>query len=135
MQRLNSTERVINTFEGKFLDRLPVFDIIHNTDFIEYASGEKLTEKNAEEITCKAVRNTLDLVRHFRIPDFSGKTESQDEDGFRYKDEWWTRKVTYVPVKTFEQARAMMLKDIDRIYKSIEKKKFCFEARENVNLF
>ena len=40
MIQLNSTERVINTFEGKELDRLPVFDIIHNVDFIEHVSGE-----------------------------------------------------------------------------------------------
>ena len=93
MERLNSIERVINTFEGKELDRLPVFDIIHNVDFIEQASGDKLTEKNAEDITCKAVRNTLDLVRHFRIPDFLEKKENEYEDGFRYRDEWWTKQV------------------------------------------
>ncbi len=83
MEKLNSTERVINTFEANEIDRLPVFDIIHNVDFIEYASGEKLNEKNAEDITCKAVRNTLDMVRHFRIPDFLDKRESEDEDGFK----------------------------------------------------
>jgi hypothetical protein len=93
MDKLNSTERLINTFEGKPLDRLPVFDIIHNVEFIEHASGEKLNTSNAEDITCKAVRNTLDLVRHFRIPDFLDKKESEDEDGFRYRDEWWTKQV------------------------------------------
>ena len=135
MTQLNSTERVLNTFEGKKLDRLPIFDIIHNVDFIEYASDEKLSSRNAEDITCKAIRNTLDLVRHFRTPDFLGKRESEDEDGFRYRDEWWTRQITYIPVKTLEEAKDMMIKDIERIYKAIEKKKFCFEARENVNLF
>ncbi len=135
MVKLNSTERVINTFEGKKLDRLPIFDIIHNTDFIEYVSGEKLTENNAEDITCKAVSETLDLVRHFRIPDFLDKVESEDEDGFKYRDEWWTRQVTHIPIKTMEQAKDMMKRDIERIYKSIEARKFCFQARENVNLF
>ncbi len=77
MDKLNSTERLINTFEGKPLDRLPVFDIIHNVEFIEHASGEKLSSSNAEDITCKAVRNTLDLVRHFRIPDFLDKKEAR----------------------------------------------------------
>jgi hypothetical protein len=135
MEKLNSTERVINTFEGKPLDRLPVFDIIHNVEFIEHASGEKLNSSNAEDITCKAVRNTLDLVRHFRIPDFLDKRESEDEDGFRYRDEWWTKQVTHIPIKTLEEAKNMMLKDIDRIYKSIESKKFCFQALEQVNLY
>jgi hypothetical protein len=135
MEKLNATERVLNTFEGKPLDRLPVFDIIHNVEFIEYASGEKLNSANAEDITCKAVRNTLDLVRHFRIPDFLDKRESEDEDGFRYRDEWWTKQVTHIPIKTLEDAKNMMLKDIDRIYKSIENKKFCFQALEQVNLY
>ena len=135
MVQLNSTERVINTFEGKPLDRLPVFDIIHNVEFIEQISGEKLTSSNAEDITCKAVRNTLDLVRHFRIPDFLDKRESEDEDGFRYRDEWWTKQVTYIPIKTLDEAKNMMLKDIERIYKAIDGKKFCFQALEQVNLF
>jgi hypothetical protein len=39
------------------------------------------------------VRNTLDLVRHFRIPDFLEKKENEYEDGFRYRDEWWTKQV------------------------------------------
>ena len=69
MAELNSTDRVIHTFTGEPLDRLPVFDIIHNTDFIEHVSGKKITPQNAEDVTCEAVRNTLDLVRHFCIPE------------------------------------------------------------------
>src|SRR4030066_945534 len=126
MIQLNSTEKVINTFEGKELDRLPVFYIIHNVDFIEHISGEKLTAQNAEDITCKAVSKTLDLVRHFRVPDFLDKRESEDEDGFKYREEWWTKQVTYIPIKTLSEAKEMMKKDIERIYKAIEKKKFCF---------
>ena len=135
MVRLNSTERVINTFEGKYLDRLPVFDIIHNVDFIEHVSGQKLTSSNAEDITCRAVAATLDLVRHFRIPDFLETKESQDEDGFRYRDQWWTKQVLHIPVKTMAEAQGMILKDIERIYRAIDKKKFCFQALEQVNLF
>lgn len=135
MVKLNSYERVINTFEGRELDRLPVFDIIHNVDFIEHVSGEKLTQNNAEDITCKAISNTLDLVRHFRVPDFLDKRESYDEDGFRYRDEWWTRQVIHIPISNINEAIEMIKKDIDRIYKAIEEKKFCFQARENVNLF
>lgn len=135
MSKLTSRERVENTFAGKELDRLPVIDIIHNVDFIEQVSGEKLSDSNAEDITCRAVSKTLDLVRHFRIPDFLDQRLSEDEDGFKYREEWWTKQVLYIPIKTIEEAKAMMEKDIDRIYKAIEKKKFCFCAREQVNLF
>ena len=69
MNELDSTTRVLNTFAGKPLDRLPVFDIIHNAEFIECVSGERLTPQNAEDLACRAVRQTLDLCRHFAIPD------------------------------------------------------------------
>jgi len=82
---LNSTERVLRTFQGKPLDRLPIFDIIHNVEFIEQVAQEKVTSSNAEDITCKAVRKTLDLVRHFCIPQDLGVHEVTDEDGFTYR--------------------------------------------------
>lgn len=135
MARLTSRERVENIFTGKKLDRLPIFDIIHNVEFIVHVSEEKLNAFNAEDLTCRAVSKTLDLVRHFRIPDFLDKRESQDEDGFKYREEWWTKQITYIPINSLEETKAMMEKDIERIYKAIDKKKFCFCAREQVNLF
>jgi len=49
------------------------------------------------------------------IPDFLNKVETEDEDGFKYREEWWTKQVTYIPIKTLEQAKEMMLRDIERI--------------------
>ena len=82
MPILNSTERVLRTFQGKPLDRLPIFDIIHNVEFIEEVTEEKVTSSNAEDVVCEAVRKTLDLVRHFCIPEDLGVHEVTDEDGF-----------------------------------------------------
>jgi len=135
MAYINSTERIINTFEGKQLDRLPVFDIIHNIDFVEKVTGQKVTRDNAEDLICQAVADNLDMVRHFRIPDFFGQRISEDEDGFRYREEWWTKQVTHIPLNTLDEAREMMEKDIHRIYSCIEKGKFCFQAFEQLNLF
>ena len=132
---LNATERVLNTFEGKPLDRLPVFDIIHNTDFIEEVSGKKITPGNAEDVACEAVRKTLDLVRHFCIPEDLEVREVTDEDGFVYRDEWWTKEIIHRPIRSMEDATELMKKDIDRIYQSIEKQKFCHQAKEHLNLF
>jgi len=135
MGKLNSTERVVNTFTGQTLDRLPIFDIIHNTDFIEQVSGEKITPKNAEDITCKAVRKNLDLVRHFCIPDDLEIHEYTDEDGFCYREEWWTKEIIHRPIQSIEDAYDLMKRDIERIYTCIEKKKFCHQAKEHLNLF
>ena len=135
MLSLNSTERVINTFKGKPLDRLPLFDIIHNTEFIEKVSGKKITPSNAEDLICQAVNKTLDLVRHFTIPvDLEIKTFT-DEDGFIYREEWWTKEIISRPIKNLEDAKELMKKDIERIYKSIEEGKFCHQAKEQLNLF
>ena len=132
---MNSTERVVNTFTGKPLDRLPIFDIIHNTDFIEEVSGSKITPENAEDVTCDAVRKTLDLVRHFCIPENQEIREYEDVDGFIYRDEWWTKEIISRPIASLEDARELMMKDIDRIYACIEKEKFCHQAKEHLNLF
>ncbi len=135
MTELNSYERVLNTFEGKPLDRLPLFDIIHNVDFIEQVTGEKVTPSNAEDLVCRAAGETLDLVRHFCIPEDLEKREFTDEDGFVYVDEWWTMEIRHRPLESIYDASELMKKDIDRIYACIEKQKFCHQAREQLNLF
>jgi hypothetical protein len=135
MAYLNATERVLHTFEGKSLDRLPLFDIIHNTDFIEVVSGRKITPQNAEDVTCEAVRKTLDLVRHFCIPADLESREYTDEDGFVYREEWWTKEIVHRPIDSMDDARELMKKDIDRISKSLDNQTFCHQAKEQLNLF
>ena len=135
MGQLTSTERVVRTFTGEPLDRLPIFDIIHNTDFIEQVSGKKITPANAEDVACDAVRNTLDLVRHFCIPENLEIRVVSDEDGFTYRDEWWTKEIISRPIATIEDARELMKKDIERIRASVESQKFCHQAKEHLNLF
>jgi hypothetical protein len=135
MQKMNSTERIINTFKGDKLDRLPIFDIIHNTDFIEEITGERITPKNAQDLACKAVKTTLDLVRHFCIPEDLEVKTVEDEDGFIYRDEWWTKEIIHRPINSLDDARALMEKDIERIYAALDEQKFCHQAKEHLNLF
>ena len=135
MPQLTATERVLNTFTGDPLDRLPLFDIIHSTDFIEQVSGRKITPQNAEDVTCQAVRRTLDLVRHFCIPEILEPRTIRDEDGFVYRDEWWTREIVRRPLQSLDDAQELMKRDIERIYACIEAQRFCHQAKEQVNLF
>ena len=83
-------ERIMNTLEGKEVDRLPVMDIIHNIDFIEYLTNRKITKANAEDLTCEAIKSKLDLCRHVTIPDPENidDKEFMDEDGFVIKNSW-----------------------------------------------
>ncbi len=134
MAELNSRERIIRTIEGKEVDRLAIYDIIHNVDFIEHITGQKVTSANAEDLVCKAVSETLDLVRHFCIPsDLETKTYT-DEDGFVFRQQWWMRELVKRPVSTVDDTRELMKKDIDRIYKAIDKGAVCWQALEHLEL-
>ena len=129
-------ERIMNTLEGKEVDRLPVMDIFHNADLIEYLAGEKITKNNAEDLACRAIKSKLDICRHFAIPDpdnFADK-EFHDEDGFLIRKNWWTGAYVSSPLKTVEQARDMMKKDVERIIKATEAHRILSQAQVHVNL-
>ena len=44
---LKPRERLINTFEGKEINRLATYDIMHNIGLMEHLTGKKITHKNA----------------------------------------------------------------------------------------
>jgi len=79
MDTLTARERALRTVNGEEVDRLAVYDIIHNVDLIEYLTDDKVTPSNAEDLTCKAASKVLDVVRHFCIP--SDLEEKTYEDG------------------------------------------------------
>ena len=135
MSQLTSRERLLRTFDGKELDRLATYDIMHNVDLMEYLTGKKINPKNAEDVACCAVSKVLDLVRHFSVPyDLEPKIE-KDEDGFIYRKEWWTVQILQRPFHSLDDAVKIMHKDIERIYDCISKGKVCKQALFPVRLF
>jgi hypothetical protein len=130
-----SKERLIRTFEGKEIDRIATYDIIHNVNLMEYLTGQKITAKNAEDIACKAVSKILDLVRHFSIPDNLEPKIEQDEDDFVHRKDWWTIQVLARPFKTMDDVKRMVNRDIERIYYCIGKGKVCKQALFPLRLF
>jgi hypothetical protein len=135
MKQLDATTRIVHAFQGEPLDRLPVFDIIHNVEFIEHVTGKKVTPKNAEDLACEAVRKNLDLVRHFCIPEDLEPRIEVDEDGFEYRTEWWTKEIKYRPIASMEDVIELVKKDIERIYDCVDQQKFCHQAKEHLQLF
>ena len=134
MDTLTSRERALRTVNGEEVDRLAVYDIIHSVDLIEYLADDKITPGNAEDLACKAASKVLDIVRHFCIPgDLETKTYG-DEDGFVYRQVWWTRDIVDRPNKTVRQTRDLMKKDVERIRKAIEKGEVCWQALEHLEL-
>lgn len=132
--RLTKKERVLRTFNYKEVDRPAVYDIIHSYKFIEYVYGKTITSRNAEDAICYTIAKTLDMTRHFAIPSLE-KYIKKDEDGFVYEIKWNTADIKERPYKTVSEAKEFVKKDIYRIREAIENKKFCPQAKYNVNLF
>lgn len=135
MENMTSRERLIGIFEGKEIDRVPTYDIMHNITLMEFLTGKKINSKNAEDVACEAVGKILDLVRHFSIPDFLEPKIIKDVDGFVYKKEWWTIQVLKRPFKDMNDVLRIVEKDIKRIYDCIDKKKVCKQAQFPLRLF
>ncbi|MBM3700922.1 MAG: hypothetical protein FJW68_08460 [Actinobacteria bacterium] len=133
--KLSKRQRVLNTFNYGQLDRPAIYDVIHSVKFIEAVSGKTINPGNAEDAVCKAVAETLDMVRHFAIPHNLEITTVKDGDGFVYRKEWWTADIIERPFKTVTEAKEVVKKDIFKIRSAIEEKKFCRQAMYNIQLF
>ncbi|MBM3706612.1 MAG: hypothetical protein FJW66_08825 [Actinobacteria bacterium] len=133
---LTCRERLERTFEGREVDRIATYDIIHNVELIEYATGQKVTPVNAEDLLCRTINRYLDLVRHFAVPDYEGVKIIDEGDGFVYRYEWWTGQILQKPAfKTVEDVVRLVEKDIEKISACTEKGKICQAANNHVNLF
>lgn len=136
MDKLTSRERLTRTFEGKEIDRIATYDIIHNIELIEFATGQKVTPQNAEDLLCRTANKYLDLIRHFAVPDYEGTKVVKEEDGYVYRYEWWTGHALEKPVyRTVEDVVRKIEEDIEKIQKCTKEKKICSAANNHVNLF
>ncbi len=136
IEKLTAYERLKRAFEGEQIDRVPIYDIIHNIDFIEYVTGSKVTPQNAEDLLCKAANSYLDLIRHFAAPVYKGEKIVKEDDGFVYRYEWWTGHVLEKPAyKSIKDAVRMFEFDTEKLIACAEKKKICRQANNHVNLF
>jgi len=122
--------------DGKPIDRIATFDIIHNIDLVEQLTGEKVNPRNAEDLFCKAVGQVLDLVRHFAVPDRTEPWTVTDENGFVYQYEWWTGHVAQRPeFSSIREVADCVERDIEIIYRCIEEDRICHLARQHARLF
>jgi len=136
MAELNSRERLLRTLDGKEIDRIATFDIIHNIGLIERLTGETVTPRNAEDLFCRGIRQVLDLVRHFAVPVRTDPWTLTDENGFVYRYEWWTGHMVYRPdFPTTREVADCAERDIESIYRCIEEDRICHLARQHVMLF
>ena len=86
--RMTARQRIECTLRGELPDRVPVFDLIQHIPLIEYITGEKVTLKNGLDLVCKTIGERLDITRGIAPP--VEEKLIRHEDGFVYKQEWWT---------------------------------------------
>ncbi len=122
---MTARDRVLNAFEFKPVDRIPILDIVHSIDVLEHYGGEKITPANAFDVTCRALSNACDLTRAVGIPDGLEERRIEDEDGFVYSIEWWTSAIVHRPFSTAEGLAEIVKRDIDDIYACMEKGRLC----------
>jgi hypothetical protein len=132
---MTKLQRVLQTFTLKKTDVPAIYDKIHNVELIEHVAGTDLTEKNAEDITCKALGKLCDMVRHVAIPYRIEEFTQRDRDGFVYRISWYTKDIIRRPFSSEEGARELVKRDIDRIKACIEKQQYCPELSWHLQLF
>jgi len=116
--RMTARQRIDCTLRGEIPDRVPVFDMIQHMPLIEYVTGEKLTIANGLDLLCRTISERLDITRGI-----SGPAEDKTvrgEDGFVYKQEWWT---TWLIDRPFHDAEGL-LDYIPRNIEEIHNRKF-----------
>jgi uroporphyrinogen-III decarboxylase len=118
MKTMTARERVVNAIEFKPVDRIPIFDLIQNIPLIEYSTEKKITLQNGLDLLCETISKNLDATRGI-APPVEEKTFTT-EDGFVYKQEWWTTWLIDRPFKDVKELQEYIRKNIEELqeYKS-----------------
>ena len=110
---MNKKERIRNALTFKKVDRIPVYDLLHQPDVIGHYSGYNISRdfpsSQKWQIVTTAIRNSLDGTRCLQVPEKPREIET--ENGFLYEvQEWtsWLKKRPFEDVsgaKTFVQTK------------------------------
>lgn len=127
---MTARQRVETTLCGGKPDRLPVFDLIQNIDLIEHVTGRKLTPSNGLELLCRTIGERLDLTRGIAPP--VEEKVIRHNDGFVYKQEWWTTWLVERPFRDVAGLLDYIPRNIEEIYNRRPGDMWSFAGRGNV---
>lgn len=128
--RMTARQRIECTLRGDIPDRTPIFDLIQHIPLIEYVTGEKLTLENGLDLLCRTIGERLDITRGIAAP-AEEKTFRQD-DGFVYKQEWWTTWLIERPFHDVEGLLDYIPRNIEEIHQRQFGDMFTFAGKSNV---
>jgi hypothetical protein len=127
---MTARERVEATLAGRLPDRAPIFDLIQNIPLIEHVTGEKVTPKNGLDLLCRTIGERLDLTRGISAP--AEDEILRHDDGFVYKQEWWT---TWLIERPFHDTAGLLeyiRRNIDELYARQPGEMWTFAGKGNV---
>ncbi len=127
---MTARQRIEATLRGELPDRVPIFDMIHHIELVEHITGEKVTPENGLRLLCRAIGERLDITRGISPP--AEERVVRNEDGFVYKQEWWT---TWLIERPFRDVRGLLeyiRRNIDEIYDRKPGDMFTFAGKSNV---
>jgi len=128
--RMTARQRLGCTLRGELPDRVPVFDLIQHIPLIEYVTGEKVTLQNGLDLVCKTIGERLDITRGIAPP--VEEKLIRHEDGFVYKQEWWTTWLIERPFKDVQGLLDYIPRNIEEIRRRQFGDIFTFAGKSNV---
>jgi hypothetical protein len=127
---MTARQRIECTLRGELPDRVPIFDLIQHIPLIEYVTGAKVTLANGLDLLCQAIGARLDLTRGIAPP--VEEKIIRHEDGFVYKQEWWTTWLIERPFKDEKGLLDYIPRNIEEIYSRQYGEMWTFAGRGNV---
>ena len=128
--RMTARQRIECTLRGEIPDRVPIFDLMHHIPLIEYVTGEKLTLENGSRLLCKTIGERLDITRGISPP--VEEKIIRNDDGFVYKQEWWTTWLIERPFNDVKGLLAYIPRAIEELYNRQFGDMFTFAGKGNV---
>jgi uroporphyrinogen decarboxylase len=127
---MTARQRVEATLRGELPDRAPIFDLIQHIPLIEYVTGEKLTPRNGLDLLCQTIGQRLDITRGIAPP--VEEKILRHEDGFVYKQEWWTTWLIERPFKDVKGLLDYIRHNIEELDESKPGEMWTFAGKGNV---
>ena len=127
---MTARQRIEATLRGELPDRVPIFDLIQHRPLIEYVTGEKVTLENGLDLLCRTIGQRLDITRGISPP-AEEKTIVHD-DGFVYKQEWWTTWLVDRPFRDVPEFLRYLPGHIEELYRRQPGDMWTFAGKSNV---
>ena len=127
---MTARQRIEATLRGEIPDRVPVFDLIQNIPLIEHVTGENVTPANGLELLCRTIGDRLDITRGIAAP--AEEKTFRGEDGFVYKQEWWTTWLIERPFTDVAGALDYIRRNTEELYDRHPGDMWTFAGKGNV---